>query len=141
MLVLHSMKTLQKSYSKLTLECLKRIISPYNSLFIFIRKIEIFIGVIMRIKIVGINFTEHTAVENEVISFVHEADNVHDPNAIAVINSDGHRFGYVATSRTLTNGNRKNGCIDNVEFLQVLNSSTKGVVDKIFDSFGYANIQ
>lgn len=95
----------------------------------------------MRIKIVGINFTEHTAIENEVISFVHEADNVHDPNAIAVINSDGHRFGYVATSRTLTNGNRKNGCIDNVEFLQALNSSTKGVIDKIFDNFGYANIQ
>ena len=40
MLVLHLMKTLQKSYSRLTLECLKRIISPYNSLFIFIRKIE-----------------------------------------------------------------------------------------------------
>ena len=71
----------------------------------------------------------------------HETDKAHDPNAIAVINSDGHRFGYVATSRTLSNGNRKNGCVDNVEFLQVLNSSTKGVIDKIFDSFGYANIQ
>ena len=95
----------------------------------------------MRIKIVGINFTKNTAVENEVVGFVHEADNVHDTNAIAVLNRDGQRFGQLATSNTLTNGNRKNGCIDNVEFLQILNSSTKGVVDKIFDSFGYANIQ
>lgn len=96
---------------------------------------------IMRIKIVGIRFTKHSAVENEVISFVHEADNPHDPNAIAVINSDGHRFGYVGTKNTVTAGNRKNGCVDNEELLKVLSKNTIAVVDKMFDNFGYANIQ
>ena len=95
----------------------------------------------MRIKIVGIKFTKYSAVENEIIRFVHESDNPHDKNAIAVINSDGHRFGYVATERTLSEGNRRKGCIDNVEFLQVLTDDTVGVVDKIYNGFGYANIQ
>ena len=95
----------------------------------------------MRIKIVGIQFTKHSAVEDEVISFVHETDNPHDPNAIAVLNSDGHRFGYVATKKTITPGNRRRGCIDNEEFLKILNQNTTAVVDKIFDKFGYANIQ
>lgn len=103
---------------------------------------EIFLKVIiMRIKIVGINFTKHSAVEGEVVSFVHESDNPYDSNAIVVINSDGYKIGYVATSKTLSDNNRKNGCVDNIEFLQILNNSTKGIVDKIFNSFGYANIQ
>lgn len=95
----------------------------------------------MRIKIVGIQFTKYSAVENEVISFVHESDNKHDPNAIAVINSDGHRFGYVGTKNTVTAGNRKNGCVDNEELLQVLSNNTIAIIDKIYDNFGYANIQ
>ena len=97
----------------------------------------------MRIKIVGINFTKHTAVENEVISFIHEVDNKHDPNAVAVINSDGNRFGYVGTVNTVTDGNRRNGCIDNVELLAIHKNSgsVKAVVDKMYGSFGYANIQ
>ena len=95
----------------------------------------------MRIKIVGIQFTKYSAVEDEVISFVHESDNPHDQNAIAVINSDGHRFGYVGTKNTVTAGNRKNGCVDNEELLKVLSKDTIAIVDKMFGNFGYANIQ
>ena len=95
----------------------------------------------MRIKIVGIQFTKYSAVEDEIISFVHESDNPHDPNAIAVINSDGHRFGYVGTKNTVTAGNRRKGCIDNEELLKVLSDNTIAIVDKIYGNFGYANIQ
>jgi hypothetical protein len=95
----------------------------------------------MRIKIVGIQFTKHSAVEGEVVSFVHEANNEHDPNAIAVINSNGNRFGYVATDNTLSAGNRKNGCVDNKELLALLSDETIAIVDKMFGNFGYANIQ
>lgn len=95
----------------------------------------------MRIKIVGTKYTKKELIINEIIKLVHEKNNKFDDKAIAVINSDGEKCGYVATKNTLSPGNRKNGCIDNEELLKVLQDDTIAVVEKAFKDFGYANIQ
>ena len=94
-----------------------------------------------RIKIVGMNHQhpKHPVVENEIVRFVHEPDNVADKNAVMVVNSHNEKIGYVATKNTLSPGNRKRGCIDNIELLKI--DSSKGIIDKVFKTFGYANIQ
>lgn len=92
-----------------------------------------------RIKIVGINYTKYSAKVGEVITLIHQTDNPHDKYAIGTHNENGDRFGYVA--RTLSENNRKNGCIDNKEVLELLPHTTKVVVEEMYNGYGYAKIQ
>ena len=94
-----------------------------------------------RVKIVGIQYTNYSAQKDEVISLVHEKDNPHDENAIGAYNSNGNRFGYVATAQTVSVGNRANGVIDNKEVLELLPNVTKVIVEDIYNNYGYAKLQ
>lgn len=94
-----------------------------------------------RIKIVGINYTKYSAQIGEVVTLIHEKDNPHDAQAIGVYNEEGNRFGYVARERTLSVNNKKNGCINNEEVLELLPHATKVIVEEMHNGFGYAKIQ
>ena len=73
----------------------------------------------VRIKLVGCNFhpASKKCIENEVVRVIRDPENKFDPEAIKVINSLGELIGYVGTAKTVSRGNRKNGCIDNHFFL------------------------
>ena len=96
----------------------------------------------MKIKIVGMNFQkpQHPAVEDDIVSFVHEADNPVDPQAIKVLNSHNEHIGYVATKKTVSNGNRKNGCLDNTQILPLLADGLSGRVTLVRSNFGFAEL-
>ena len=94
-----------------------------------------------RIKIVGIKYTDYSAQKGETITLVHEKDNPHDKYAVGAYNSDGNRFGYVATAQKISVGNRKNNVIDNRETLELLPNVTKVIVEDIWNSYGYAKLQ
>lgn len=93
-----------------------------------------------KVKIVGMNYQhpKHKVVEGNIVKFIHETDNPVDKMAVAVLNVEGEKIGFVGTKNTVSAGNRKNGCIDNEELLQVL--PAKGRVSKVRNSFGFATI-
>lgn len=97
----------------------------------------------LRIKMVGLNYQRPSTqvVENDMVIFKHEKDNPVDSQAIAIFNIDGEKIGYVATNKTISPNNRKNGCIDNIEFLKVLHENNIGIVTMARRAIGYAIIQ
>lgn len=97
----------------------------------------------LKIKMVGLNYQKpsNPIAENDMVIFKHEKDNPVDSQAIAIFNIDGEKIGYVATKKTISPNNRKNGCIDNVEFLKVLHGNNIGTVTMAKRAFGYAIIQ
>ena len=96
----------------------------------------------VRIKLVGCNFHKASkkTVENEVVRLVREPDNEFDRNAIAVLNGLGEKIGYVGTKKTVSDGNRKNGCIDNEELGEIMASEGHGVITKFRDYFGFIEV-
>ena len=68
----------------------------------------------VRIKLVGCNFnkTSNKTIENDVVRLIREPENKFDKEAIAVYNSHNEKIGYVGTAKTVSRGNRKNGCVD-----------------------------
>ena len=94
-----------------------------------------------KVKLVGCRFYPDNACINDTVKFVHDKTNKFDKNAVKVLVNDKH-VGFVGTINTVTNGNRKNGCIDNVELLNlpIELSQLKGIITYITNSFGYINL-
>lgn len=94
-----------------------------------------------KVKLVGCNFYPDNVLVDDEVKFVHDKTNKFDKNAVKVLFKDKH-VGFVGTVNTVTNGNRRNGCIDNVELLNlpIKLSDIKGVVTYITNSFGYISI-
>lgn len=96
----------------------------------------------VKIKLVGCNFHKGSkkSIENEVVRLIREPDNEFDKDAIAVFNSLGEKIGYVGTEKTVSAGNRKNGCIDNVQLGNIMNFEARGVVTKFREYFGFVEV-
>ena len=94
---------------------------------------------ILKAKVVGMNFHKvETPVETGDYVILVAEDNEHDPDAVAVYNSDKELIGYIANSnKTLSSNNRKNGNLDATELQKQIDFSNKefyGEVDKAFSS-------
>lgn len=98
----------------------------------------------VKVKLVGCNFhpASKKTIENEIVKVVREPNNKFDKNAIAVQNSLGETIGYVGTSKTVSIGNRNNGCIDNMQLSNLMKGSfaAKGIVTKFRDYFGFIEV-
>lgn len=99
----------------------------------------------IRLKMVGMKFQKPSKVPqwNDAVTLVHEKDNPHDPNAVAILNSLDERIGYVGTPKTVSRGNRKNGCIDNQQLLHEMdldNDRYIAFISKARDGFGFINV-
>lgn len=97
----------------------------------------------MRVKLVGCRFhkVSHKTIEDDVVRLIREPENKFDDKAIAVYNSHNEKIGYVASSNTISQGNRTNGCIDNIELGDLMKQEAKGIITKFRDSFGFIEIQ
>ncbi|MBE6509523.1 MAG: hypothetical protein E7Z77_08960 [Methanobrevibacter sp.] len=92
---------------------------------------------VFKSKVVGLNFHK---VENPVESgdyvILAAEDNEHDPDAIAVYNSDKELIGYIANSeKTLSPSNKKNGALSASELKGKLDFNDKefyAEVDRAF---------
>lgn len=96
----------------------------------------------MKIKLVGCNFNPASkkSSENEVVRLVREPDNKFDKEAIAVLNSLGERIGYVGTDKTVSLGNRNNGCIDNHQLGNIMGVEARGIITKFKGYFGFVEV-
>lgn len=96
-----------------------------------------------KIKLVGVSFQNfnNEPKENDVVKIKLEKDNEFDKDAIAVFNQNNEKIGYVGTKNTVSQGNRKNGCIDNLELKALLNDNNteecKGIINKFKSYFGF----
>lgn len=97
----------------------------------------------VRIKLVGCNFhpASKKCIENEVVKLVREPNNKFDSEAIAVVNSLGEKIGYVGTHKTVSRGNRRNGCIDNHQLGNIIGSQANGVIKKMKEYFGFIEVE
>lgn len=96
----------------------------------------------VKVKLVGCNFHKASkkCYENEVVRLIKEPDNKFDKEAIVVTNSLGETIGYVGSEKTVSRGNRKNGCIDNHQLGNIMSKQTKGIITKFKDYFGFIEI-
>lgn len=96
----------------------------------------------VRIKLVGCNYHKTTieTKENDIVKIKKEFDNEFDKYAIAVFNSLNEKIGYVASKKTVSPGNRKNGCIDNIELSNIIDNETSGVITKFKGYFGFVEV-
>lgn len=78
-----------------------------------------------RLKLVGCNFQkfENIPKKGDAVFLKYEPKNEFDENAIAVYNISNEKIGYIGTDKTVSRGNRKNGCIDNIDLHIILNTS------------------
>ena len=95
-----------------------------------------------KIKIVGCKYHEDKAFVGCPVTLFHDKTNKFDENAIAVI-AGGKRIGFVGTANTVTDGNRRKGCVDNVQLLNMVDNPlyVTAVITYLTDSFGYASIE
>lgn len=99
----------------------------------------------MRLKMVGMNFQKPSKIPqwNDAVRLVHEKNNPYDPNAVAILNQENERIGYVGTTKTVSRGNRKNGCIDNQQLLHEMdldNDEYVAFISKARDGFGFISV-
>lgn len=96
----------------------------------------------VRVKLVDCNFHKGSkkTIENEVVKLIREPNNEFDPKAIAVYNTLGEKIGYVGTEKTVSAGNRKNGCIDNTQLGNIIDFQAKGVITKFREYFGFIEV-
>lgn len=96
----------------------------------------------VRIKLVGCNFHEASkkTIENEVVKLVREPENKFDKEAIAVYNALGEKIGYVGSYKTVSMGNRNNGCIDNHQLGNLMGRQAKGIITKFREYFGFIEV-
>ena len=94
------------------------------------------------IKLVGCNFhpASKKCIENEVVRVIRDPDNKFDPEAIKVVNSLGELIGYVGTAKTVSRGNRKNGCVDNHQLGNMMGSQARGIITKFKEYFGFIEV-
>lgn len=96
----------------------------------------------VRIKLVGCNFhkTNNKTIENDVVRLIREPENKFDKEAIAVYNSHNEKIGYVGTAKTVSVGNRKNGCVDNHQLGNMIGKQATGIVTKFKEYFGFIEV-
>ena len=92
----------------------------------------------MKVKLVGCQFNEASKKchKGEIVKLVREPGNKFDKEAIAVFNSLGEKIGYVGSAKTVSRGNRKNGCIDNHQLNNIMPAQGRGVISKFKEYFG-----
>lgn len=93
-------------------------------------------------KLVGCRFhkVSHKTIENDVVRLIREPENKFDKEAIAVYNSHNEKIGYVGTAKTVSMGNRKNGCIDNHQLGNIIGKQATGVITKFKEYFGFIKV-
>ena len=96
----------------------------------------------VKIKLVGCQFhpASEKCIENEVVRVIRDPDNKFDPEAIKVVNGLGELIGYVGTDKTVSRGNRKNGCIDNHQLGNIMGFEARGVITKFREYFGFIEV-
>lgn len=96
----------------------------------------------VKIKLVGCNFHKASkkTIENEVVRLVREPENKFDKEAIAVYNALGEKIGYVGSYKTVSMGNRNNGCIDNHQLGNIMGYQAKGIITKFKEYFGFIEV-
>ena len=100
---------------------------------------------IFKTKLVGIKFSnpKENPVEGDIVHLVLEKDNKFDCNAIKVINNDNEKIGYIATNKTIYDGNRAKGYIDNQELIasiDIENDSYEAIITKMRPEVGFIDI-
>lgn len=96
----------------------------------------------VRIKLVGCNFhpASKKCTKNEIVRLVKEPKNKFDSEAIVVLNSLGEKIGYVGTAKSVSLGNRKNGCIDNHQLGNIMGFQARGIITKFKEYFGFIEV-
>lgn len=99
----------------------------------------------MRLKLVGCNFAKPTIKPqaHDVVKLKLEPNNKFDKDAIMVLNHRNEKIGYVGTEKTVSDGNRRNGCIDNTDLKSVIdlnNDEYLAIITKFRDYFGFIDI-
>lgn len=99
----------------------------------------------MRLKLVGCNF-QKPSVEPEphdVVKIKLEKDNKFDKDAVAVFNHRNERIGYVGTAKTVSDGNRRGGCIDNLDLKSIVDlehDDYLAIITKFRGYYGFIDI-
>lgn len=99
-----------------------------------------------RIKMVGCNFQKPQIkpAVHDVIKIKLEPENDYDKDAIAIFNHNGEKIGYVGTDNTVSQGNKANGCLTNLELKKIVdfedNNSYLGIITKFKGYFGFIDI-
>lgn len=99
-----------------------------------------------KIKLVGCNFTNPKKAPEvgDVIKVKLEPDNKVDKDAIVVVNQAGEKIGYVGTNKTVSEGNKRNGCVDNLTLKSLIDfnddDSYLGIITKFKGYFGFCDI-
>ena len=85
-----------------------------------------------KLKLVGCSFQKFQNIpkKGDAVFLKLEPKNEFDENAIAVYNEQREKIGYIGTDKTVSTGNRKNGCIDNVDLHIIANTSDVNLNDK-----------
>lgn len=99
----------------------------------------------MRLKLVGCNFATPTVKPqaNDVVKLKLEPSNKFDKDAIMVLNHRNEKIGYIGTTNTVSDGNRRNGCIDNIDLKSMVNLENDdylAIITKFRDYFGFIDI-
>ena len=96
----------------------------------------------VKIKLVGCNFhpASKKCNQDDIVKLVREPDNKFDKEAIAVLNEKNETIGYVGSSKTVSLGNRNNGCIDNHQLGNLMAKEAKGKLTKFKEYFGFVEV-
>lgn len=100
----------------------------------------------LRCKLVGMSFANPSIAPqvNDVVKLKLEPENPHDHHAIMVLNSRDEKIGYIGTDNTVSAGNRKNGCLTNLDIKPLIDfdddDSYLAVITKEKGYFGFLDI-
>ena len=99
----------------------------------------------LRIKMVGCNFQKPSMEPqvHDVVKLKLEPENKFDKDAIAILNHKDERIGYVGTQNTVSDGNRRNGCIDNLDLKSIMSfedNSYLAIITKAKGYFGFIDV-
>ena len=96
----------------------------------------------VKVKLVGCNFhpASKKCAENEVVRVIRDPNNKFDPEAIKVVNGLGEIIGFVGTNKTVSHGNRRNGCVDNHQLGNIMGVEARGVITKFKEYFGFIEV-
>ena len=99
-----------------------------------------------KVKLVGCRFANPSSAPEagDVIKIKLEPNNKYDRDAIMVLNHNGEKIGYIGTNKTVSEGNKRNGCIDNVTLKSLVdfenNQDYLGIITKFKGYFGFIDI-
>lgn len=99
----------------------------------------------LKCKVVGLSYhkVNNPVTSGDTVYLIAESNNDFDNDAIAVYNGVNQKIGYVASDKTLSPQNRRNGSKSNLELQFELNFENKkynAVVDRAFSSCLYLEI-